>query len=176
MSVRIALTGRPGIGKTTAIKKIVKKLKDKVVGFWTEEIRNGNKREGFEIVRTDGKRELLASVNIKTPYRVGKYKVNVDGFEKFVVPFLKKALKSDKILVIDEIGKMELFSKEFEKLIQTILNSKKSFVVTIPIRDIHPVVKKLKNSSDVIVLILTEENRNEIPDKVMKLLEEKNGR
>ena len=113
-SAKILLTGLPGCGKTTAIMKIINNLRsDKVAGFYTQEIRQDNIRKGFCWKRLDGVEGTLAHINIKGPLRVGKYGVDVAGFEESVVPILGVEQTDVELFVIDEIGKMECFSKKF---------------------------------------------------------------
>ncbi|MHC4744175.1 MAG: nucleoside-triphosphatase, partial [Planctomycetota bacterium] len=90
---KILLTGPPGCGKTTAIKRIVEKLEpEKVAGFYTQEIREHGQRSGFRWARLDGREGTLAHVNIKGPSRVGKYGVDIADFEESVVPVLDPGL------------------------------------------------------------------------------------
>lgn len=107
---KLLITGLPGVGKTTLVRKLAARLGPlRPVGFFTEEVREGGVRKGFEWVGFDGRRGTLAHVRFSSRYRVGKYRVNVDGFERFLegVPFLAP---DTKLVVIDEIGKMECFS------------------------------------------------------------------
>jgi len=81
----ILITGLPGVGKTTLIKKLSEELKHlHPAGFYTEEIREEGQRKGFELISLDGKRGLLSHKDIKSPYRVGQYKVDIEGFENFL--------------------------------------------------------------------------------------------
>ncbi len=171
--MKILLTGKPGVGKTTVVKKVVQKLKDKVIGFWTEDIRDKlNRRTGFKIVTTEGTEAILASKYLfETPYKVGSYYVDVKTFEKVVIPVLEKALKEDKVVVIDEIGKMELFSKRFISVVEEIFEKKEKILATVPIKDVHPLVKKLKERKDVLLIEVTFSNRNYLPEKIIQLLE-----
>ena len=171
--MKIALTGKPGVGKTTAVKRIFSRLDGRAEGFWTEEIRRNGKRWGFKVVRSDGKEELLASVDADSPYRVGRYRVLVDKFEEFVVPFILRALKRRRIVIVDEVGKMELLSTLFQQAVERLISSDVTAVVTIPIRDVHPLVRKIRNTFRVIHL--TFENRDEVPDLVLRLLEGRDG-
>lgn len=171
--MKILLTGKPGVGKTTVVKKVVQKLKDKVIGFWTEDIRDKlNKRTGFKIVTTEGTEAILASKYLfETPYKVGSYYVDIETFEKIVIPVLKKALKEDKTVVIDEIGKMELFSKRFISVVEEIFEKKEKILATVPIKDVHPFVKKVKERKDVLLIEVTLSNRNYLPEKIIQMLE-----
>ncbi len=171
--MKILLTGKPGVGKTTVVKKVVQKLKDKVIGFWTEDIRDKlNRRTGFKIVTTEGTEAILASKYLfETPYKVGSYYVDVETFEKVVIPVLEKALKEDKTVVIDEIGKMELFSKRFISVVEEIFEKKEKILATVPIKDVHPFVKKVKERKDVLLIEVTLSNRNYLPEKIIQMLE-----
>lgn len=105
---KVLLTGLPGCGKTTAIIKIMADLNPKMVaGFYTQEIRQNNVRKGFCWKCLDGDAGTLAHVDIKGRFRVGKYGVNVDGFEKAVLPILDVERTDAELFVLDEIGKME---------------------------------------------------------------------
>lgn len=88
--MNILLTGRPGIGKTTLIKKLIDSVFLSKGGFYTEEIREGKERIGFLLVTIDGEKTILASVKTKSPYHVSKYSVDVDEFEKIGVEAVKK--------------------------------------------------------------------------------------
>jgi len=156
--MKIIIAGAPGTGKTTLIKKIYKLNPSKFSGFWTEEIRERGKRVGFRIVRTDGKTGILSHVDIESPYKVGKYGVNLEEFEKLVLPILENPWGT---LLIDEIGKMELFSKKFQQAVEKIMfRSKTGVVATIPIKDVHPLVRKIRKKFSPIEL--TMENRESV--------------
>ncbi len=104
------LTGPPGIGKTTVVERILARLKVDAGGFLTREMREGGRRTGFEIVTLDGKRGILATVKGRSRYRVGRYRVNVEELERVALPALERARRDCELMVIDEIGTMELFS------------------------------------------------------------------
>ncbi len=171
--MKIFITGKPGIGKTTVIKKVVDLLKDKIIGFWTEEQRDliTNKRVGFKIITTDGDIATLASKTITFPFRVGSYGVNVKEFETVVIPLLEKAIvHRDKIIVIDEIGKMELFSEKFVDLVKKIIfNGNFNIIATIPSKDVHPLVSSIRRLKEGNLIEITMENRDKIPVYIYKL-------
>lgn len=176
--MKIIITGQPGIGKTTLIKKLVKKLGQDAIGFWTEEVRDPetNKRTGFRIITTDGKKRIFSSKFFTSKKLVGSYGVNVQYFEELAFPILEKAYveakkNKKKIIIIDEIGKMELFSKKFRDLVRQIIHDPTVKVVaTIPIRDVHPLVKEIRRLSGAVLIELTKENRDFILEDILGLL------
>lgn len=171
--MKIFLTGKPGIGKTTVVKKLVSLLKDKAIGFWTEEFRDieTNKRQGFKVITTEGKTATLASKSLNSPFRVGSYGVNIKDFEEIVIPLLETAIKKrDRIILIDEIGKMELFSDNFIDLVKKIaFNDVYRVLATIPMKDVHPLVKSIRKLQGNLIEI-TEENRDNIRNYIYSLL------
>lgn len=172
--MKIVLTGHPGIGKTTVVKEVVRHLKDRVVGFWTEEVRDrvSKQRTGFKVVSTDGKSVIFASKFFTSKYLVGSYGVNVERFESVALPILEKAIKDkDKIVVVDEVGKMELFSEKFSKMFEVIFSDpKRSALITIPIRDVHPIVRWVRKNPQAVLLEVTRENRDALVSEIIDLL------
>jgi nucleoside-triphosphatase len=81
MGRAILLTGHPGCGKTTLLRKIIERLPFPVHGFYTQEIRPSGVREGFEIVTLDGQHGILAHVSFPGPVKVGKYGVDLSVLE-----------------------------------------------------------------------------------------------
>ncbi len=131
-SAKILLTGLPGCGKTTAVMKIIDTMDcEKVAGFYTQEIRQDNIRKGFCWKQLDGVEGTLAHINIKGPLRVGKYGVDVAGFEESVVPILDIERVAAELFVIDEIGKMECLSGKFVAAIRRLFASERSVLATV---------------------------------------------
>lgn len=130
-SLKILLTGQPGCGKTTAVMKIIENLDPhKIAGFYTQEIRRNNIRKGFRWKRLDGVEGTLANIDIKSRFKVGKYGVDVEGFDKNVVPVLDIEQTDARLFVIDEIGKMECFSKKFTAAVRKLFASNKYVLAT----------------------------------------------
>jgi nucleoside-triphosphatase len=155
----ILITGLPGVGKTTLVKKLVEELKQFYpVGFYTEEIREQGTRKGFELISLDGRRGLLSHTDIQSPHRVGKYKVDVKGFEDFLssLPLLNP---STRLVVIDEIGKMECFSERFKECLLECLNSDKWVLATIALKG-SGFIEEVKRRHDITLCEITQRNRN----------------
>jgi hypothetical protein len=103
--IRLVILGRPGVGKTTLVKRVAEHFPGLFHGFYTEEIREGRIRTGFRIVTLSGKRGVLATKGGASPLRVGAYAVFVEDFERLVLPELENALKQKVPLLVDEIVK-----------------------------------------------------------------------
>ncbi len=167
MGKNIFFTGNPGIGKTTVIKRIVTKIRF-AGGFYTEEIREGSVRKGFKIINLEGKEGILASKEIASRYRVGKYGVNISDLEQIGVKSILDALKNNekRLIVIDEIGKMELFSVRFQDAVIKALESKKKVLGTIPVKTI-PFIERIKVKTPVDIILVTIQNRDSLPDEIL---------
>lgn len=170
MGRTILLTGRPGVGKTTVIKEVVERLGSRAGGFYTAEIRTGGRRQGFKIVTLDGQRGILSHVNIKGSPRVSKYGVNLKDLEEIGVAALRQAVIEADYVVVDEIGKMELFSEEFRKAVVEAVESEKLVLGTV-MATRHPWVDALKALPQVAVLEVTRDNREQMVQLVTEMLE-----
>ena len=169
-SAKILLTGLPGCGKTTTVLQIINGLPNKkLAGFYTQEIRKENSRKGFRWKSFDGAEGILAHIDIKSPFKVGKYRVDVAGFEKFVVPVLDFDRTDADIFIIDEIGKMECISEKFVAAVRTLFESDKSVLATIAQKGAG-FIKEIKNYSGAKIFFLTQQNRDKIIAEILQIL------
>jgi nucleoside-triphosphatase len=169
-SAKILLTGLPGCGKTTAIMKIVAGLDcSSVAGFYTEEILEDNARRGFRWKRLDGAGRILAHVDIKSRFHVGKYGVDVAGFEKSVVPVLDAEQSEAELFVIDEIGKMECLSRKFIAAVRGLFGSDKTVLATVAKKGAG-LISEVKNYPGTELFNLTSENRDKTIDEIIQIL------
>jgi nucleoside-triphosphatase len=155
------LTGRPGTGKTSLIKQVVAQMKVKAGGFYTEEIRTQGVREGFRLVTLDGEETILAHINIRSSYRVSKYGVDTDALDRVGVPALRRATQQCDLVVVDEIGKMELFSASFRETVLWLIDSGKRILGTVMLSP-NPWADAIKRQMQVNLLTVTRDNHQQV--------------
>ncbi len=157
------------MGKTTLIKQLSKELEQRrPVGFYTTEIREGGVRKGFEMVSLSGEKGILSHVEIRSPFRVGKYAVDIPAFDNFLdsIEFLSPATR---LIIIDEIGKMECFSERFSAILKEILDSNKSVIATIALKG-GGLIKETKKRADVTLIEINRRNRDSLSTEIKKIL------
>ncbi|OVA00627.1 AAA+ ATPase domain [Macleaya cordata] len=176
------VTGPPGVGKTTLVMKVLESLRTsnpnlKVQGFYTREIRQGMERVGFEVVTLDGRKGPLASTTISSTESlrwpsVGRYKVDLTSFESLALPELQVKEDTD-LFIIDEVGKMELFSSSFFPAVLKVLESNIPLLASIPIpkfgRDI-PGVARMRNHPGATIFTLNTSNRDAVKEQIYSQL------
>jgi nucleoside-triphosphatase len=155
------LTGQPGTGKTSLIKEAVASIKGRAGGFYTEEIRSRGVRQGFRLVTLEGKTATLAHVNIDSPCRVSKYGVDTDSLDRVGVSALTQAARQCDLVVVDEIGKMELFSPKFRETVQGIISSGKKVLGTIMLHP-NPQADAIKHQPQVNLITVTRANHEQV--------------
>jgi len=174
----ILLTGRPGIGKTTVLLRIVDELKKRnllVDGFVSREFREHGRRVGFKIISlSDGREGWLAHVMQPTGPRIGKYKVCIEDLESIGVDAILRAIDKADVIIIDEIGPMELLSRRFKRAVYEAFNSGKPILGTIHYRIRSSFLSEFKDKMDITVIEVTMENRDDLPlriaSEVMKVM------
>jgi nucleoside-triphosphatase len=167
MTVRILVEGRPGSGKSTVAARLADVLAERGVqvhGFVTLELREGGRRVGFAVETIDGARATLAHVGLPGPPRVGRYGVDLDAFETLALHTLAKPPRHG-VLVIDELGKMELASKCFRDAVLRLFDAAVDLVATVHLSR-HPFTDRLKQRDDVELVRLTRAGRDELPDQL----------
>jgi nucleoside-triphosphatase len=165
--INILITGPPGIGKTTIMKKLAQKLNDTgPAGFYTTEIREGGVRQGFELVGLNGRKGLLSHIDIKSPYHVGRYGVDIRSFEIFL-DALALTDPNAGLVMIDEIGKMECLSQRFKTVVRTVLDSGKAVIATIALNG-PEFIAEVKGREDAMLFEMTLENRDSLAEEILR--------
>jgi nucleoside-triphosphatase len=164
---RFLLTGTPGIGKTTVLIRLAERLGNlRIAGFYTEEVRDQGRRQGFRAVTFAGETAMLAHVQTKSRHRVGRYGVNVSAFEKLALPELHRQAN---LVLIDEIGKMECFSASFVKAVERLLDSDTPLVATVALKGAG-LIAEVKRRPDTEIIRVARDNRDRLPAQLAEVL------
>jgi nucleoside-triphosphatase len=170
LTVRLLIEARPGAGKSTALRRVaeVARARDhEVAGFLTEELRSGRQRVGFAVASlATGERGTLAHVDIASSTRVSRYGVDLHEFERIALPEFD--IKAD-VMLIDELGKMELASSAFVAAVRELFDRKRPVAATVHTFR-HPFTDRLKARSDVELVRLTRGNRDSLPEEIVERL------
>ena len=165
------LTGMPGTGKTTLIRQAITQSGRNAGGFFTQEIRSVGIREGFRIVTLDGKEGVLAHIAIDSPFRVGKYGVDISVLDTIGVDSIYNAISHNDLIVIDEIGKMELFSPRFITAVQDALTSPKKVLGTVTLKP-HPLADSIRLSKNIRGAEITRNNQKFVLAEILTWLKQ----
>jgi nucleoside-triphosphatase len=169
---RVLLTGRPGCGKTTLIKRIVKQVARPAGGFYTEEIRERGRRVGFRMITLDAQETVFAHVDFKKPERLGKYGLDLSALESVGVEAIREAVRARRLVIIDEIGPMEIRSAIFRNAVNEALDSEVPLLATIFARPL-PFTNAIKSRPDVTLIDVRPNNRerlvSDLSDKIRSL-------
>lgn len=163
------LTGPPGVGKTTALRRVCSDVRDwPLRGFWTEEVRAAGARQGFRLVTFDGEQRIIAHVGRPGAPRVGKYGVDVPAIDAVT----QRVLVPDptvRLFVVDEIGKMECLSQAFVDAVRTLLAEGQPLLATVALRG-EGLIEEVKRDSRARLMHLTRDNRDRLPDEIARML------
>ncbi|MFH1013310.1 MAG: NTPase [Thermoplasmatota archaeon] len=176
---KIGITGMPGVGKTETLKKIIGFLEEAgyvAEGMVTEPIIEDNKRIGFNVVDWQTREfHVLAHIDFEDKEKVGKYGVDITALDIIGIPAIEKAIADERvhIIVIDEIGKMEMLSERFCETVTAALDSDKPIMVTLHKKSRTPLLQDVRRRDDIRVLEVTPVNRNLLPYKIEKIMKEK---
>lgn len=169
----LLISGLPQSGKTTLIKKIlqVNSIGKKAGGFYTEEFRQKGARMGFNIVTVpEGRIGLLAEKGLRSPARVGRYGVHIKMLEELGCGAIIQALAMEHIVIVDEIGKMELFSEKFRTTLTDALNSPQKVIATIMERP-NAFADQIKKRPDVRLYFLERKNFDDVFKEILYWLD-----
>jgi nucleoside-triphosphatase len=148
MTKNLLITGPAGSGKTTLIRKLSEIFKEfNPAGFYTGEIRDDGLQTGSHVTPLFSDSKVFSHVTLKSKYAVGKFRVDIKGFESMLESVFSKDRKTG-LYLIDEIGKMECLSKKFCKYIIEFLDSERPLVASIPEKGTG-IISEIRKRSDV---------------------------
>ncbi|MDD4093000.1 MAG: NTPase [Methanothrix sp.] len=167
MAPRIAVTGSPGIGKSTMVAKVVQDSKRSVGGVLARDRRYKDRRIGFELLDlSTGAVGILADETGSGP-QLGKYRVHPEDLDNIGAHAIESALKCD-LIVVDEVGPMELSSRRFVSAVENAISSDRPMLVVLHEWSNHRLAKKIRSTFKVITV--TRENRDTIAQEISRAL------
>lgn len=169
----LLLTGRPGVGKTTVLRKAADLLDGwRLAGFYTEELRSGGARTGFRGRAFDGEAEaVIARADDPGQPRIGRYAVDVAAIDEIAAATLRYDEDEADAMLIDEIGKMECLASEFLDSVTDLLDTALPMVATVASEGTG-LIAEVKSRPDALVWEVTPDNRNRLPAEVVAWLQD----
>ena len=171
----LLLTGVPGVGKTTVIRRLAGLLaSQRVAGFYTEELRVAGQRQGFRLVGFDGRQGLVAHIDFPKDHRVGKYGVDVSALDRLAeATFTRESATA--VFLVDEIGKMECLSPGFVAAMHKVLVSDHTVVATVSQKG-GGFMAEVRQREDALLWTVTRDNRDRLPGRILAWLQGPRGR
>jgi nucleoside-triphosphatase len=177
--IKIGITGLPGAGKTHALRKVVEMLESeeiKVGGMITEAINENGDKVGFMVEDLLTKKVgVLARKDLHSPVIFLDYGVDMEVLESIGVRAIAQAIEKAEVIVIDEVGKLEVESNLFIKVVKEALESDKPLLLTLHKKSRNPLLQDIRRRDDVRILEVTPINKNILPYKIIPLIKEELG-
>ncbi len=171
---KIGITGLPNTGKTQLLMKIIDMLEAEemiVGGMITEAIIFRNKKVGFYVIDwLTKKKRKFAHENIESKIHVENYGVDMRALDAVGVKAIKAAIAEADVIIIDEVGKMEVESPGFVKVVNDALDCDKPLLLTLHKKSRNPLLQDIRRRDDLRILEVTPVNRNLLPYKIMDLM------
>jgi nucleoside-triphosphatase len=176
--IKIGITGLPGSGKTYALLRVIEMLGEEellIGGMIDEPIEDGRKKVGFTVRNLlTGEKQVFASTEIESKLVIGKIGVDLSKMEEVGVKAIKDAVEQCDIIVIDEVGKMEVESEAFVEAVKESLEADKPMIITLHKKSRNPLLQDIRRRDDVRILEVTPTNRNILPYKIVRLMHGEN--
>ena len=177
-NIKIGITGLPGAGKTYALRRVIDMLQEEelsIGGMIDEPIYDGRHRVGFQCQDLiSGENVVFAHTDIESKVMVGKIGVDIEKLDSVAIPAIKTACEQCDIIVIDEVGKMEVESENFVQAVRDALDVDKPMILTLHKKSRNPLLQDIRRRDDVRILEVTPTNRNLLPYKIVRLMNGEN--
>lgn len=175
-SLKIGISGPFGIEKTDTLKRIIEMLKEKEIsvgGMVTDPIMENNRRVGYQVMDWQSKEKaVFAHISLDLPEEVNGYGIDLDTLNEVGVKSIRKAAENNDVILVDEIGKMQVKSEKFNKTVKAAMEVDKPMILTFQKKSRNPLLQDIRRRDDVRMLELTDVNKDLLPYKVVDLIDE----
>lgn len=176
--IKIGITGLPGSGKTCALMRVMEMLKESdliIGGMMDEPVMDGRHIVGYTVrdILT-GESQAFAGPETESKIMIGKIGVDLAKFEEISIKAIRNACEKCDIIVIDEIGKVEVESPGFVETVKEALDVDKPMILTLHKKSRNPLLQDIRRRDDVRILEVTPTNRNILPYKIIRLMNGEN--
>jgi len=158
---RVAITGRPEVGKTTLIERVLEQLpRGCAGGMYSKEIRVIGRRVGFALFDVaTGQEGRLAHIHQRVGPKVGRYMVDVESLEKVGIAAIYDAIQTKDLVVIDEVAPMEFHSPAFVPAVEAALASDKALLISTHANSDHPIAHRVRQELQLFRVRLNSRDR-----------------
>ncbi len=172
--IKIGITGLPGAGKTFTLMRVIEMLKENEItigGMIDEAVTDGRRKTGYQVKDLmTGATEVFGNIDQESKFMVGKIGIDLRKFESISIDAIKNACEECDIIIIDEIGKIEVESELFVNTVKDALDVDKPMILTLHKKSRNPLLQDIRRRDDVRILEVTPTNRNLLPYKIVRLL------
>jgi len=176
--IKIGITGLPGAGKTKTLQRVIEMLSGeelKIGGMINDPIMDGRRKVGFAVRDiVSGDSQVFAHIDIESKIMDGKMGVDLPKFESIAVGAIRSACDTCDVIVIDEVGKVEVESQPFIDAVKFALDVGKPMILTLHKKSRNPLLQDIRRRDDVRILEVTPTNRNLLPHKIIRLMNGEN--
>ncbi len=176
--IKIGITGLPNSGKTYALLRVIDMLKEEnlsIGGMMDEPLSDGRRKVGFTVKNLfTGESQIFADTETESKIMIGKIGVDLQKFEEIAIPAIKEACEKCDVIIIDEVGKIEVESQLFIDTVKEALDVNKPMILTLHKKSRNPLLQDIRRRDDVRILEVTPTNRNLLPYKIIRLMNGEN--
>ncbi len=166
----IFLTGPLHIGKSTIINKVIQQWPEwKIGGFRTRPVFDNAQKCGFIFQSFDGQEDCFAHTEMNSPDQFDVYHYDANIFETLGCSALGRSLSESDLIVMDEIGVMEIRARQFQQMIVRCLDAP-VWVIGAFQQRADWFRKLLANRSDTVIFEVDSANRDELVQRIIALL------
>ncbi|MCQ2079784.1 MAG: NTPase [archaeon] len=174
-NIKIGITGLPSSGKTYTLKRVIEMLTKEeelsVGGMIDEKLSDGRRDVGIKVCNLQtGEEVVFATPETESKITIGTLGVDLSLFESVAIDAIKSACETCDIIVIDEIGKVEVESQAFVDIVKEALDVDKPMIITLHKKSRNPLLQDIRRRDDMRILEVTPTNRNILPYKIVKLM------